>query len=221
MRKNIGFMLDIESIDTGPRAVVLQIGVIGFDLDDPDTVLLEMQEPLPIQPQIALGRTISARTLIWWMGQDHEARAHFTQNGGEDMDELIAIVRDVNRKMDRLINNADTVEVWARGPQFDAVNLETLFNECGQSVAWSYSHVRDLRTLMGSAKISTADVPRDPKHVPHVAIHDCRYQLECYVEAMRRLEVRSIRSTPPSSGHFSLGSGAPTDPAGLTSGAAS
>src|SRR5574338_936367 len=186
--KKLGIMLDNETLDLGPRSAILQVGIIAFPLDDPETEERRIDQYLPIQPQLALGRSVSFETVLWWMGQDDKARERFIDNKGNDMDELTALVRSVHRKLTDLIASVgiDNVEVWAKGPQFDVVNLETLFVDCGLEAPWKYNTVMDLRTLMNLANCHTADVDSSGI-VPHVAISDAQFQIRCYAEAMRRL----------------------------------
>jgi len=188
--KKLGIMLDNETLDLGPRSAMLQVGIIAFPLDDPETEERRIDQYLPIQPQIALGRTFSFETMLWWMGQDDKARQRFIDNRGNDMDELTALVRSVHRKLTELIESVgkQNVEIWAKGPQFDVVNLETLFVDCGLEAPWSYDSVMDLRTLMRLAGVSSRGDDVDKSGiVPHVAISDCQFQIRCYAEAMKRL----------------------------------
>lgn len=186
-KKRVGIMWDIESLDLTPKAVATQIAFVAFDLDDPETHVREVEEYLPIQPQLILNRTISASTLIWWMGQDDAARSRFKNSEGDDFDELTALVQSVNRKYLQVVEGADEVEVWARGPQFDLVVLESLFGDLGQPVPWKYNQVMDLRTTMKLAGLSSADVPMPAGLVAHHALSDCKYQILCLVEAVRRI----------------------------------
>jgi hypothetical protein len=49
-------MIDLESLDTGPRSVVTQVGVIAFQMDDPDTEIRRIGEYLPAQPQMEMSQ---------------------------------------------------------------------------------------------------------------------------------------------------------------------
>jgi hypothetical protein len=184
----LGLMLDIESLDLGPRSVILQVGAIAYPLDDPETEQRRIDQYLPVQPQIALGRTFSWSTMRWWMGQDDKARSRFVDNDGNDMDELTAIVRSIHKKIADVIAGVgrQNIEVWAKGPQFDIVNLETLFADCGLTTPWLYDSVMDLRTLMRLADVHTENVDKSGI-VEHVAVSDAQFQIRCYAEAMRQL----------------------------------
>jgi len=187
MSKRVGFMMDIESLDLGPNSVVTQIAFVAYDLDDPEIIYREVEEYLPIQPQIALSRTINADTIIWWMQQDDKARARFEANRGSDMEELIALVGSVATKMAAVIEECSEYEVWARGPQFDMVNVESLMLACGVQTPWKYDRVRDLRTVMELANVHTKDIPLPAGLVQHVALSDCKYQIVCLTESLRAL----------------------------------
>lgn len=189
----IGLMLDLETLDLGPRAVLSQVALIAFPLDDPESELRRIDQDLPIQPQITLGRVMSFDTVLWWMKQEDKARLRFIENTGNDMEELLAFVRSIHRKICEVIQQAggnQNIELWAKGPQFDVVNLETLFGDCGLDVPWKYDSVMDLRTTMKLAGIRTADVD-STGITPHVAISDCKFQIRCYAEAMKHLRANS------------------------------
>lgn len=193
--KNIMIHVDIESLDTGPKSVVTQIAFLAVDADDPDEGFRrEAEEYLPVQPQQTLGRTISFDTILFWMAQDEKAKAKMALSRGNDMDELVANVQSIAYKLQAVIDDVKemggTYEIWARGPQFDVVNLETLFESCGAAIPWKYDTVRDLRTTMKLAGVATADVPMPAGLVAHHALSDCKYQLVCYGAAMRSLRAR-------------------------------
>lgn len=189
IQQRVGIMIDLESLDTGPRSVVTQIGVIAFQLDDPDTEIRRIAEYLPAQPQLELfKRTISYETILWWMEQDDTARGKLKESAGNDSEVLLSLVRSVHRKLSDLIRSVGdaNVEIWARGPQFDIVNLESLFVDCGLAAPWRYDTVMDLRTLGRLAQVHSKDIDRAGL-IPHIASEDCRFQIRFYSEALRNL----------------------------------
>ena len=185
----VGLMLDIETLDTGPRAVVTQIALHGWDLEDTDIRLAPaVWSFLPIQPQLQFlnPRTISAKTIGWWIEQGEHARAMISESMSEDFEELPSLMRHFIRGFNRMTNNGEIeYELWARGPQFDVVIVESLLKDCGLPIPWRYDRVRDLRTLMAMEGISSKDVPQPTGFIPHQATWDCEFQIACYVETMR------------------------------------
>lgn len=189
--RNIGIMVDIETLGLKPNTVVTQIAALVYDIDDPDTHYRQVDEYLPIQPQMTqLGRQIDADTMLFWMQQNDTARKRFDMNTGNDFDELQALVQSVHSKLTQEIGNSATHEVWARGPQFDIAILDSLFGQFGLSAPWRYDRVFDLRTIMLAAGLKKDDVPMPAGLVKHVALHDVKYQMLCLLESWKSLRAK-------------------------------
>ena len=173
-------MVDIESLALTPDAVVTQMAFKAVDQDGEDINADAFY--LPLTPQTDTGRRIEPDTVIWWLQQDEKARARFKENLGGDSDVLVAFVRSFIHKVQQVIDSALNYEVWARGPQFDIVVLESLFAMCGEKAPWRYDRIFDLRTIMELAGIKKDDIDSHDI-VPHVALEDCRFQLRCLTRA--------------------------------------
>lgn len=179
-------MIDIETLDTGPNAVVLSVGAVLFNLHETDThELLEADEKrnffsvLEFESQIELGRTISASTILWWMAQNKQAqRETFKEQGREDTYNAL-------RELRKFIGGT---RPWGNGSSFDNTIMDTLFTAYGVSPPPFYLH-RDLRTLK---QLSMID-PSANRGVEHSAIEDARYQVLCAQEYYR--EINGIRET--------------------------
>ena len=184
--------IDVETLGLTSKCVTTQLAALGIDMDDPEAERREVEEYLPIQPQLTLGRTIDASTLLYWLGPkvSEDARLRFQRSSGDDMDELTALVQSFHSKVTRLIDEATYYEVWARGPQFDINIIESLFNDLGLAAPWAYDRIFDLRTTMNLAGVDKREVTPRAGLIPHVALHDCKYQADCYDEAMRRLRAK-------------------------------
>ena len=192
MDAKLGIMIDIETLDTGPNSLMTQVAMQPFRLDDEEPIEQPMWLNLPMQPQLDLvrPRTISAKTLNWWMQQpDEKARANFELVTIDDMHSLKTAGQHIVNEFGRMTKGFDKqeVEVWARGPQFDVVNVETLLTQLGFEVPWDYNMVRDLRTLMAQAHIHKAEVEKPARFVEHDARWDCSFQIMCYFAAQRKL----------------------------------
>lgn len=192
---NLTLMVDIETLGKKNNTIVTQLAFIAAPTEDLSDILGYDSFYLPIQPQIDMGRSIDADTIIWWFTKaGAEARAKFINNSGGDLDSLVAFVRSFIRKTDVLIQQAlatgGTVEVVAKGPQFDVVIIEDLIHQIGELEPWKYSWVSDLRTLMKKAGVLPTDVKHDDI-VPHVALEDCRLQLRLLDESEFRLGLRT------------------------------
>lgn len=199
MTKHIDIMVDIEALALyGPKPVITQLAFTAFDEsydpDEPGSALYSHEEYLPIQPQIDLNFTVQASTLIWWLTSpkvSEAARLKFIESEGEDMDELVSLVRSWIVKLDRMIPDNGTYQIWARGPQYDVVAIESLIRACGLTVPWKYDMVRDLRTVMSEAGLDREAIPFKTGLIPHHALSDCRHQMACLYEARRLLRAAS------------------------------
>jgi hypothetical protein len=192
---NLTIMVDIETLAKRPDAVVTQLAFIAAPSEDLTDIISYDSFYLPLQPQLDAGRKVDADTIIWWLTEaGAEARAKFVQNQGGDSDVLVAFVRSFIRKVDTVIQQAltsgGTIEIVAKGPQFDVVIIEDLIRMCQEIEPWKYSWVSDLRTLMKKAGVTPNDVKHDDI-VPHVALEDCRLQLRLLDESEFRLGLRT------------------------------
>ena len=164
-------MVDIETLDTRHTAVVLSVGYCLFTrdrVDEPKQFLCELT------PQMQEGRTVSADTLRWWMGQSDEARmAVFDPD-------LPRISRaDLIGRLRLLMGDSDIGSVWAHGATFD---LPILSSYLGVDL-FNFRTVRDTRTLAMLAP----HVERAAPTVKHHAGYDAEAQAKWVIDMMRHL----------------------------------
>ena len=181
-------MVDIESLDLGPRPVVTQIAMLGYDLQEDELLEARHVQYYPIEPQqrIIPARTISASTIAWWMNQSDDAREKFKYSTETDFEDLAARLRNLVHVFNQLTDHGKlNYEIVAKGPQFDIVAIETLLIECGLSVPWAYDRVVDLRTMLRRSGINPRNVAKPSGCIPHVAFWDARWQISQYLAAVR------------------------------------
>lgn len=181
-------MIDVESLDLGPRPVITQIAMLGYDLQEDELLDDRHVQYYPIEPQqrIIPARTISASTIVWWMNQSDEARERFKYSTETEFEDLASRLRNLITVFNQLTDYGKTnYEVVAKGPQFDIVAIETLLVECGLSVPWNYQRVVDLRTMLTRAGINPKNVAKPAGCIPHVAFWDARWQISQYLAASR------------------------------------
>lgn len=185
---------DIESLDLGPRPIITQVAMLALDLDEDEILERQHYQYYPVQPQLRLvpPRTFSFDTLIWWMDQSEDARKRLRQSSSNEDEEIPALLRHLVTTFNNITNfGAIPYEIWARGPQFDLVAIESLMTEHGIAVPWKYDTIRDLRTLLALAGINPKNIAKPAGFVGHAAIWDVRYQIEQYRVGIRKLRARS------------------------------
>ncbi len=167
-------MFDLETLDTKPSAVILSLGAVKFDPRqkglDPDAERLSLR--LEIDPQSAMGRTISDDTIAWWATQSKEAQ----EAAFSDVNRVT--VEDAIDQFHKFVWNSE--RVWSQG-SFDVNIIEHLYTSIGKPYAWQYWQVRDSRTLF-----DFVDGQLDrTKH--HDAVEDAIAQAEAVQRALRKI----------------------------------
>lgn len=178
-------MLDLETLDTTPSAVVLSIGAAVFDPNGRgiiDTFYAELTEDLDVQQR--LGRTISGSTVRWWMAQDILAKAVFTDHPREENGRMATAAALV--KFGRFVEKhggKDAVRLWGNGADFDNAILGSLYDAFDLVKPWSYGKNRCYRTIKADSLIIGELHKRIPfDGVPHNALDDAKHQALCLQE---------------------------------------
>lgn len=173
-------MLDLETLDTNPTAVVVSIGACFFGPEGPtpDT----FYEVLKLPEQVEAGRTVNPSTVAWWLQQSEDARRAVYQEPRADVDWALA-------KFAQFVNSSEgEVEMWGYGADFDCVVLGGLYTAMGMKRPWSYNKNRCHRTLVNLAKGFVEVPPRTGTH--HNALDDALYQATCAGIYLKRLGVK-------------------------------
>jgi hypothetical protein len=172
-------MIDIETMSLSPNnALILSIGMIEFDPAPLDGLKIgERCLLIPeIEPQLLLGREVSAGTQKFWKDQKLEASDHWADTDQKRimLEKVCKHVRFFCRKASR---------VWANGTQFDLSNLVELNRQLGADGQvdglWHYQAPRDMRTFVKETP-ATRIVPIGDAlgiaGVPHEPVYDCIIQ---------------------------------------------
>lgn len=181
----LDIMIDIETLATGPGAVVLTIGAIKFDpfADDRGSVDLANKK---INMDVFYRRIdpdsftwpeafIHEGTLEWWSKQTPEVRKEaFTEVDRVSMKQAMLELY----RWSGAFNNA-----WANGPAFDMVILESHAKALERGVPWKYWQVRDTRTIYGLTEHER------PNPALHHAAWDCWSQIVALQSCFRNLNI--------------------------------
>lgn len=155
-------MLDLETLDVTPTAVIAAIGAVKFDLEK-RIVISEFYNVVDIEDCQHRGLTIGASTVRWWMQQGEEARRIFTVTPVTLSYALEAFAAFVEKE-DR---------VWGNGSMFDNAILAHAYNRCRMPLPWSYKNDLCFRTLR---KLFPVAYVREG--TAHNALDDARQQVK-------------------------------------------
>ncbi len=150
-------MIDIETLDVAPTAVILSIGACTIEEGPENTFYGEYD------PDTQYERTRSQSTIDWWDKQS------------------IPMPRSDIHLKDGLLKlrgwfsslRAEPI-VWCKGTDFDTIILTHAYKQHNLSVPWHYSSVRDFRTL--KKLFPSYSYPKNPR--PHHALADAKHQAE-------------------------------------------
>lgn len=173
-------MLDLETLGTGRDAVILSIGAARFDPNGWDVVDSFEVHIDPIQSQ-ALGRTIDAGTVLWWMAQERqEARDVLL----EHKDTWV----DVMGALDAFAEwfGTESVPVWGNSAAFDNEKLISLYQSINWVAPWEFRHDRCYRTMKNMAP--EVELERVGTH--HSAVGDAISQAMHLQAVLRHLGIK-------------------------------
>lgn len=167
---NSHVMIDLESLDTKPSAVILSLGAVVFNSLSP-TEKTFYQRISPEQED--LGRTKSDATIKWWEKQAPEAQEE-AFSGTEDLTIVLLRFRQWLEKLPY------KPVVWSNGATFDISILEHAYN---YQAPWKFWNIRDTRTIVGLTKGFVDKKQFEFTGTKHNALDDAIYQAR-YVSAM-------------------------------------
>ena len=168
------YMIDFETLDTTPTALILSLGICRFDKHGPDDKFyVEFNRHQS-------DRTVSEATIVWWTAQGN------IPTGATDLDYGI---RDALVFMDsHRYNPGDSIEVWAKGTDFDIVIFNNILQQLKLKPVWRYNAVSDMRTL----KKYNSDIILPYVNLnSHNALEDAMYQAYTTMHILNCLDRRA------------------------------
>lgn len=155
-------MLDLETFGTGNDAAIVSIGAVKFTADK---ILEEFHVGVDPATCTAVGLTIEARTVEWWMHPDRDA-ARAALQALETVDIGSALVG-----LSTWAGN-DIEAIWGNGATFDNVILRSAYRACGMDYPVPFWRDRCYCTFKSMAP--GIELVREGTH--HDALDDARSQ---------------------------------------------
>lgn len=172
-------MLDLETLDTKPTALILSIGAVAFDPNSFElgpTFYAELSNERDMQHQQEMGRTISPSTVTWWMQQSDEAKKIFAKTPQDGIQRLSPPVALVEFNKFLVEHGGKDCRVWGNGADFDNVVLGSLYDSYGIGRGWSYGKNRCYRTVKNICPVPYQSIV--PQGVAHNALDDAVNQAQ-------------------------------------------
>lgn len=176
-------MLDIETLDTTARAVVISIGAVAFTLEG-GARSFPFYRTVAYDDQIAKGRRISADTLKFWNAQSEEARG--AAFGGVRVHTEFCL-----RELTEFVSTRFSEPlIWAYPAAFDLAIMEDLYTDFGMDIPWSHRAKRCARTLYSLA--GNPSFKHEGHVLPHHPVSDCQVQITQMRVALEHIKYHGV-----------------------------
>ena len=162
-------MIDVECADKKRTGALMAIGAVFFDLQT-CTLGPTFGRTINLVSSVALGGTMDAATMLWWMRQGDAARKAVAYGG----DPLDIVLNDLSTWIAQTCRHED-VRPWGNNDEFDIPKLEHGYGCINRPQPWYWSHVRDFRTVRNLYPAVEYDVQEKGTEA-HNALADAEFQ---------------------------------------------
>jgi exodeoxyribonuclease VIII len=161
-------MLDLETMGTGPRAAIVAIGAVAFDLETCEMNVHIFYTVVKLESSMQCGLEVDASTILWWMQQSVQARAAIYAS---ERISLPLALEEFSRWL--LAVAGKDAKVWGNGATFDNVVITSAYKAFGLIRPWGFRNDRCYRTI----RALHPEVPETNVFgTKHNALDDARYQ---------------------------------------------
>ena len=177
-------MIDIETLDTTARAVVLSIGAVAFSFEGGQQTF-PFYRALDYDDQLAIGREVSQSTLHFWSQQSDKARGAAFDGTRTD---TVEVLHELGVFIaERSHGEGGRPLIWAYPAAFDLAVLEDLYGQFDVGVPWKHRNHRCVRTLYSLA--GNPDFEHKGVVEAHHPVSACQVQI---TQAIRSVEVLNV-----------------------------
>lgn len=173
-------MLDIETLGTAPDSAILSISAVEFNTEGETGE--EFHRDIAIESCEKIGLKVDTDTVLWWMKQEDEARAQFT----DDRQRVDIVATIVGFCQWIAIKKSDGFEkVFAKDPDFDCNIIEAACRKIGCSYPFGHREKIAIRTL--SWLRPEHEKNEEFTGVKHNGIDDCKHQIKYVTKVLQTL----------------------------------
>ena len=157
----VHFMVDLETLDTAPTAVILSIGACIIPAHAHPADLETFYVTVHVDSQYM--RSQSIQTIEWWKQQ-----GNCPDYGITSLTDALRFLREY------LLRHTTKPIIWCKGTDFDTAILANAYRQAGTDTPWKYNDVRDFRTV--KKLFADSLVVLEPNLNPHNALADAVHQ---------------------------------------------
>lgn len=133
-------MVDIEVL-----GVIASIGAVEFDSRGVHT---QFYRVIDQTSALLAGLLIDRGSIDFWRKQDASALGPLLNSGSKV---------SLKQALEGFAGFVDhNTWLWAKGPDYDCIELKKCYDACGMQVPWSFRNMRDVRTIMALSGVVPA-----------------------------------------------------------------
>lgn len=167
--------IDIETLGTVPRSVILSIGAAFVDVQT-GAIGPTFYRNITVESQPT--RVQNEDTIIWWSTQPAEARNALLV----DQQPLDYVLSDFAEWVRNMAD--ENAKPWGNGASFDVAILNDAYAEAGRMSPWKFWNERCLRTIKNV--VPAVHYPQF-EGVPHNALDDAKHQARMVAAILKKL----------------------------------
>lgn len=197
----IEMMIDLETKDVIPSAVILSIGAVCWRMVEKEFFISGDTKPMPgldyevverfyrkpeIVEQETHGRTQSIDTMKWWSLQDKDAYDEAF------LDHDRRPIEEVWRDLILMAAAYGVTRFWASPVTFDIPIVNDFARQFGLVPLWAYNQTYDVRTVVNEASYSANDhiLTHEIAGKAHMPVTDCEWQIDLLTAARNKIKKR-------------------------------
>lgn len=161
--------LDIETLGTGNDAKMIALACVLYNRHTGEVV---SESYYRFDARMMPG-SVDRSTLAWWAAQDPKVFAEAITGTQHPIEALEDFVSGIPRG----------IKMWGNGATFDAIIVESALKAFNVRVPWVFWDVRDLRTLLDLAEVTSKMFAFEGDK--HNALADARHQTKMALHCKR------------------------------------
>lgn len=186
--------IDTETLGIEPNAVVLTIGCVPFDFENPRSFKELVKDGFYVKIDVAdqirnYKRSTDPDTIGWWKNQGADAKKILAPSEYDvPMDKAL---RALTRFIEASEYRYKESWVWSRGNLFDFGKLESMYTSIGQKEPYNGFMQRDIRTMIdcfcGTTNGKIKALGSRDGFIAHNALHDAANDAATMIEVFQSI----------------------------------
>lgn len=178
--KNV--MVDIETLDKIPNAVILYITAVHFDIETRE-IYDYIEIPVSINSCLKYDMSLNEETCLIWMNARGEVKDKVINSEKKyDIKQALSLFQDfINNLFDKRnkeIIRVSELNIWAKDPRFDLAIIRNAINKTSSDdIFWNLRKERSVRTIIGFDEVLAQGI-KDHYSASHDPYYDCVAQIE-------------------------------------------